>query len=89
MSGTENSGTENYAHCERRLEELYTYLDEEVSADEAQVIREHLSDCDPCSAEQKLEVIVRELVRRSCESRAPEELRMRIVQRISVTEVRE
>lgn len=83
------SDNDQHSRCERRLEELYTYLDEEVSASEAQVIRDHLSDCDPCSAEQKLEVIVRALVRRSCESRAPEELRMRIVQRISVTEFRE
>ncbi|HLS03589.1 MAG TPA: mycothiol system anti-sigma-R factor [Actinomycetales bacterium] len=73
------------AHCERRLEELYSYLDEEVTESEAQTIRAHLADCDPCSAERKLEEIVRALVRRSCESQAPAELRMRIVQRISVT----
>lgn len=80
------SEANKHSHCERRLEELYTYLDEEVTAEEAKSIREHLNACDPCSAEQKLEVLVRQLVRRSCESRAPETLRTRIVQRISVIE---
>jgi len=82
------SDNDKRAHCERRLEELYTYLDEEVSSGEANAIRQHLTDCDPCAAEEKLEEIVRSLVRRSCESRAPETLRLRIVERISVIETR-
>lgn len=79
------SELERHSGCERRLEELYSYLDEELSAEEATAVRQHVADCDPCAAEQKLEEIVRELLRRSCESRAPEELRIRIVERISIT----
>lgn len=78
------SENQDRTHCERRLEELYAYLDEEVTPSEATAIRAHLTNCDPCAAEQQLEKIVRKLVRRSCESRAPETLRMRIVERITV-----
>jgi len=76
------------AHCERRLEELYAYLDAEVSAEEAAMIRRHVADCDPCAIEEKLEQVVRQLLRRSCVSEAPVTLRTRIVQEISVTRVR-
>lgn len=81
------SDLEKHARCERRLEELYRYLDEELSSEEAAAVRRHVTDCDPCSAEEKLEQIVRALLRRSCESRAPEELRVRIVERISITQI--
>ncbi len=74
------------AHCEQRLEELYAYLDEEVTPAEARIIRDHVANCDPCAVEEKLEQIVRALVRRSCESRAPETLRIRIVESISIIE---
>lgn len=85
--GPHNRSDVEQTHCERRLEELYAYLDAEVSAEEAAMIRRHVADCDPCATEEKLEQVVRQLLRRSCVSQAPSTLRTRIVQEISITRV--
>jgi mycothiol system anti-sigma-R factor len=66
------------------LEALEAYLDSEMTDADAARFRDHLSGCEQCSATMSTEELVRKLVRRACEERAPEHLTARIRERIAV-----
>ncbi len=67
------------------LERIYHYLDGELSADELTDIERHLATCPECQSEYAIESLLKELVRRSCQSdQAPAGLRERIQARIVV-----
>ncbi len=75
------------ADCEHALEQVYAFLDHELDAGSARVIREHLAACEPCVDSYDLEVMVKSLIRRSCGGEiAPAELRSRII--VSLTTIR-
>lgn len=70
--------------CGEALSRVYDYLDQEIDTAMAQAIADHLQTCPPCAEQYRLEQMVKALVHRTCcEERAPEELRVRIVARIS------
>jgi mycothiol system anti-sigma-R factor len=79
-------GRPHATDCREVLEQVYSYLDGELTGEDVARIREHLEECSPCLAEYDLDVALKALVRRSCCERAPEELRARILVRL--TEVR-
>ena len=66
--------------CSAALERLWSYLDKELTADDEDELREHLAGCPPCLAEYSIDVVLKDLVRRSCQEAAPEDLRVRIRQ---------
>ena len=77
--------------CHEFVEELYAYLDGEVSEADCSAIQAHLDECGPCMEEYQRDARLKELIRRSCACQpAPTELRRRIVTSIhtSVTVVR-
>jgi mycothiol system anti-sigma-R factor len=63
--------------CGEALSRVYDYLDQECEASMAEAIAGHLQACPPCAEQYRL------VHRTCCEERAPEELRVRIVARIS------
>jgi mycothiol system anti-sigma-R factor len=65
--------------CDEVLQEVYLYLDGEISEHDCEHIRQHLDECGPCLREYGVEQEVKALVARSCgcES-APAELRTRL-----------
>ena len=70
--------------CGDALSRVYDYLDQELDAASAVAIAGHLDECPDCAEQYRLEQVVKALVHRTCcEERAPEELRVRIVARIS------
>jgi mycothiol system anti-sigma-R factor len=70
--------------CGDALSRVYDYLDQEIDTAMAQAIAGHLQACPPCAEQYRLEQMVKALVHRTCcEERAPEDLRVRIVARIS------
>ncbi len=70
--------------CGDALARVYDYLDRELDLARSQAIAGHLEACPDCSEHYRLEQVVKELVQRTCcEQRAPEELRIKIVARIS------
>jgi anti-sigma factor (TIGR02949 family) len=73
------------ADCGHVLDHLNEYLDSQMTEADERRMRDHLAHCAPCLAELSAEELVRELVRRSCVERAPEELRVRIFARLTVT----
>jgi mycothiol system anti-sigma-R factor len=80
-------GNPHEVDCREVLDRVYEYLDGEMGAGDIDRIRQHLDECGPCLKQYDLDVALKALLRRSCAcEQAPEELRARIMVRI--TEVR-
>ncbi|GAA1709667.1 hypothetical protein GCM10009809_02540 [Isoptericola hypogeus] len=75
---------EGESECEHALVHLYEFLDSEMTADDEQRMRAHVAHCSPCLAELSVEELVKRLVKRSCAERAPETLRVRIHEQLTV-----
>lgn len=76
----------NEPDCSKVLDQVYEYLDGELSESDLVQIRQHLDDCSPCLQQYDLDVALKALVRRCCQETAPADLRDRIM--IKITEVR-
>ena len=71
--------------CLEVLQDVYLYLDGELTADTHTVIRRHLDDCSPCLRKYGLEQDVKALVARCCgNDAAPESLRERVLARLAI-----
>ncbi|GAB3188320.1 mycothiol system anti-sigma-R factor [Nesterenkonia suensis] len=68
---------------QERMERIYEYLDGALSRSDLEEVRSHLHDCPECASDYDLECIIRSVVRRSCTERAPETLKVTILERIS------
>ena len=71
-------------NCGQALDRLFEYLDSELETLDSERVRRHLEECAPCLDEYDVEVVVKNLVRRSCQESAPEELRVRIHERLTM-----
>ena len=80
-------GNHHDTDCKDVLDRVYEYLDGEMGAHDLAVIRQHLDECGPCLRQYDLDEAVKALVRRSCHEAAPEQLRLRILTRISEVRV--
>lgn len=73
-------------HCTRVKANLNAFLDGEVDDAGADVIRQHLADCEPCMDDLEVRATLRKIVKRCCcDERAPEALRARVVTQIIVS----
>ena len=75
-------------NCEDALDRLWEYLDAELIDVDAQTVRAHLAECQGCLEEYDLDVVVKHLVRRGCQEVAPDTLRVRIHEQLTVMHVR-
>lgn len=81
---SENRDCEQIGDCEdSRIQRLYEYLDGALTLQDLDEVRAHLEECDECTRAYDLECIIRSVVRRSCCEKAPEQLKVRIMTRIS------
>jgi len=72
---------EDHIDCQEALEELYDYLDGELTPDRAEEVRRHLHACAPCLAVSDFEAaFLRFIEARTKGACAPEELRRRILE---------
>jgi anti-sigma factor (TIGR02949 family) len=77
--------TDSYDHCERVLERMFEFLDNELDTATGDAIRHHLAACEPCMDRIDVELAVRTLVRRCCGGDvAPSHLRSKIVSQLTV-----
>ena len=74
-------------NCSDALERLWEYLDAELDALDSDVVRAHLAECQGCLDEYDVEVVVKNLVRRGCQETAPDTLRVRIHEQLTVMRV--
>ena len=68
--------------CEEALQELYVYLDGELTAEKRTVIRGHLDDCNPCFEAFDFEAELRIVISTRCRDEVPESLRHRIAEQL-------
>jgi len=69
--------------CSEVLSRVYEYLDGELDSEWFDDVRQHLDECAPCLRQFGLEQVVKALVARSCGfDEVPEDLRMKVQQRI-------
>jgi anti-sigma factor (TIGR02949 family) len=68
--------------CEKAKKDLEEYLRNELCREDAADIREHLDNCDGCTHEAHLNVVLTEVVQRACKETAPETLRTEVLLRI-------
>jgi mycothiol system anti-sigma-R factor len=69
--------------CTEVLEQVYWYLDGQVSEEDCEHIRQHLDECGPCLREFGLEEAVKRLVAKHCGcDPVPSELRSKVLVRI-------
>jgi mycothiol system anti-sigma-R factor len=64
--------------CEQVLEELYTYLDGELTDERRHLISHHLDDCNPCLEVFDFEAELRMVVQTRCQEQVPDQLRLRV-----------
>jgi len=74
-------------NCEDALDRLWEYLDAELGEPDAAVVRAHLAECEGCLEEYDVEVVLKNLVRRGCQEVAPDTLRVRIREQLTVMRV--
>lgn len=68
--------------CSKAKAELEEFLHGELCREDAADIREHMDDCEDCTTEHRVGVVLIETVRRACKETAPEKLRGEILARI-------
>lgn len=69
--------------CEEVLEQLYGYLDGELTRDREAEVRRHLAQCAPCLATSRFETaFLRFLEARTQAEHAPDRLKKRILERL-------
>lgn len=69
--------------CADALEELYVYLDGELTDEKRSTIRHHLDDCNPCFEAFDFEAELRIVISTRCRDEVPESLRTRIAQQLT------
>jgi len=79
-------GDHHDTDCRDVLDRVYEFLDHELGEPDYAKIKQHLVECGPCLRQFDLDEAVKSLVRRSCSEAAPDQLRRKIMVRI--TEVR-
>ena len=76
-------GNPHEVPCSEVLEQVYAYLDQEMSDTACDEIRKHLDECGPCLREFGLEEVIKKLVARHCGcDPAPADLRGKVLVRI-------
>lgn len=70
--------------CATALRHLHAFLDEELPDSDADEIRAHLDLCEECLDRFDLDQTVKHLVKQHCGSKAPLDLRGKVMQRLSV-----
>ena len=71
-------------NCEELRDRLYEFLDRELADSDAARLRRHVDECPSCHEAADAEQHIRQLLRRSCTERAPQELRAKVVAQLTI-----
>lgn len=69
-------------NCDDALNELYTFLDGELTSAKRGLIQQHLDDCTPCIEAYDFESELRHVISQKCRDTVPDDLRQRIADAI-------
>jgi mycothiol system anti-sigma-R factor len=65
--------------CQDALQELYVFLDGELTAEKREHIRHHLDDCNPCLEQFDFEAELRIVISTKCKEAVPQSLKDKIL----------
>jgi len=74
----EAGGAAGDIDCQAALNDLYTFLDGELTDARRSLIAHHLDDCNPCLEIYDFEAELRMVIQRRCQEEVPETLRLRV-----------
>ena len=69
--------------CAGALEELYTFLDGELTEWKRAKIQTHLDDCSPCLEVYDFEAELRIVIKHRCQDQVPDSLRQRVADKLA------
>ncbi|MDR2453110.1 MAG: zf-HC2 domain-containing protein [Bifidobacteriaceae bacterium] len=69
--------------CERALEKLHHFIDDELEAAEVAAMIMHLDGCDSCSHEADVVGRLKAAVKQACSEVAPDHLKARVAEAIA------
>jgi mycothiol system anti-sigma-R factor len=76
------------SECTSVLRDVWLFLDNEMDPENRAKVQQHLDECSPCLNEAGLDRKLKDLLHRKCGGeRAPEQLRHRLVARLSSVQV--
>jgi mycothiol system anti-sigma-R factor len=78
MTWERPEGTDASVNCGSAIDELYHYLDGELTDERRRQITEHLDYCAPCAGAAGFEAELRLVIADRCKDRVPDTLRVRI-----------
>ena len=78
-----SAGT-GHCSCDELRDRLYEFLDRELADSECARLRRHVDECPSCHEAADAEEHIRQLLRRSCAERAPQELRAKVVAQLTI-----
>ncbi|MBC7629935.1 mycothiol system anti-sigma-R factor [Aeromicrobium sp.] len=73
--------------CEKALDNLYLFIDQEIDTASCAEIQVHIDECSDCLSVYDLERVVKSLVSRSCSEVAPQPLRDKVLLSIRTVQV--
>ncbi|HET8614591.1 MAG TPA: mycothiol system anti-sigma-R factor [Actinomycetales bacterium] len=77
-------GKPHETDCSEVLDRVFEYLDNEMDTLDCAKIKQHLEECAACLREYHMDEVLKAVVRRSCAcEKAPDELRLRVLTRIT------
>ena len=92
MSAMADSERHDHDHdetpCEAALQELYLYLDGELTPEKRTTIEHHLDDCSPCFEAFDFEAELRLVISKRCREEVPDSLRERVARQLEALEDR-
>lgn len=75
--------------CTLVLARVYEFLDHEIETADSDQIRAHLAACEPCLEAFDAEQALKSLIQRRCGGdQAPDHLRLRVMAKITATQIR-
>ena len=75
-----------HGDCDDSLEQLYTFLDGELTEERRAVIHHHLEECSPCLETFDFEAELRVVIARRCHEEVPDSLRRRVAESLGIHE---
>lgn len=70
------------ADCEDTLRSVHEFLHNELPDNQLDSITAHLANCESCEANYDIEVILNQVIQRSCDEAPTEELAQRVLRRL-------
>lgn len=72
--------------CDEAVEELYGYLDGELTDERRTLISRHLDECGPCLVAFDFEVELRHVIAARCRDEVPEALKLRVANALGLAD---